>query len=113
MIFVIQDNGQGMSPDQTVNAFNPEIQQGEPSPHGDESSGLGLGIVKRLVEDLKGEFWLDSREGKGTIVRLAFPHSATAHINENVREKQLKQAIDSDRWTFPFARKSNQKTRKI
>jgi signal transduction histidine kinase len=63
---VIGDTGTGMSEKQLALAFKPF--------HSTKRNGLGLGLpmVKRIVERFEGEVELSSQEGKGTEVRLVF-----------------------------------------
>ncbi len=49
-----------------------------PKPTGDESSsGLGLWIVKKLVEAHKGKVWVKSKEGKGSTFIVELPTNLT------------------------------------
>ena len=113
MIFVVQDNGQGMSVEDTKNIFKPYTTAENMSPHGDDSTGLGLSIVNRLMNDIHGELALTTRTGEGTIVRLAFPISAVdpegeyATIEQLIEQKKrIRGALKEDDMKFPFARKS-------
>jgi len=113
MIFVVQDSGQGMSTEDAKNIFQPYTTTETLSPHGDDSTGLGLSIVNRLMKDIHGELALTTRTGEGTIVRLAFPVSAVDPEGENVtveqlieQKKRVREAIKEDDMKFPFARKS-------
>ena len=64
----IQDFGRGMSPEE-IHRIESFVQfEREVS----EQSGLGLGLalVKKLVDIDQGEFWLESEKDKGTIAKL-------------------------------------------
>lgn len=63
---VLSDTGKGMSEEQRTMAFRPffTTKQG--------GLGVGLVLVKRIMERYGGGVTLDSREGEGTSVRLAF-----------------------------------------
>ncbi len=37
-------------------------------------SGIGLTIVKKLVEAHEGKLWIESREGEGTKISVLFPY---------------------------------------
>lgn len=63
---VVSDTGKGMNEEQRSMAFRPFFTT--------KQSGLGVGLVlvKRIMERFGGAVTLDSREGEGTSVRLSF-----------------------------------------
>ncbi|WP_332769587.1 sensor histidine kinase [Pseudomonas koreensis] len=63
---VLSDTGKGMNEEQRSMAFRPFFTT--------KSGGLGVGLVlvKRIMERFGGGVTLSSREGEGTTVRLAF-----------------------------------------
>jgi cell cycle sensor histidine kinase DivJ len=75
-IFEVQDDGAGMSAADLARI-------GEPWAQGDNEeransrvvrgSGLGLAVVKRLVELQGGRFWLESTVGQGTVAKVSLP----------------------------------------
>jgi len=71
-IFRIEDNGQGMSQEQMSNLFQPYYRTEDARESQVEGSGLGLFIVKMLVEAHDGQIEVKSAPGKGStfIVRL-------------------------------------------
>jgi K+-sensing histidine kinase KdpD len=62
------DSGTGMPPEVRAKIFEPFMTYGKK--HG---TGLGMAIVKKIVDDHKGQIEIDSEMGKGTTVRLLFP----------------------------------------
>lgn len=68
----IQDNGIGMSPKQVRQIFNKfyRANHGDTRPSG---TGLGLTIVKYIVEKHNGKVWVDSKLGRGTTVTFTLP----------------------------------------
>jgi two-component system sensor histidine kinase/response regulator len=69
----IQDEGQGLSEDDQKKLFGKFIRL-TPKPTGKEhSTGLGLFIVKKLVEAMNGNVWCESELGKGTSFFVEFP----------------------------------------
>lgn len=60
--FTIEDNGIGIAPEYHKKIFKVFQSLGN---HKD-SSGIGLSIVKKIVELHKGEIWLESKEGEGS-----------------------------------------------
>ena len=76
----IQDTGKGMSPEQLQTLFVPFAagRRGVEAAAGDgltehKSTGLGMTICKRLVEDAGGGITVVSQVGDGTCVRLRLP----------------------------------------
>ena len=56
--FWVQDNGPGLKPDEQLQLFTPFTQLTQTDP---QSNGLGLSIVKRIIEKLGGEIGVDSK----------------------------------------------------
>jgi signal transduction histidine kinase len=70
----VSDNGVGMSDEALHGALEPFGKLGVMTArHEGAGSGLGLSIVIRLMELHGGSFSVDSKPGRGTIVRLIFP----------------------------------------
>jgi signal transduction histidine kinase len=70
--FWVRDNGAGLSPNaqrrifQVFQRFHPELAPGE---------GMGLAIVKRVVERHGGKTWVESQEGVGTTFHITLPNA--------------------------------------
>jgi two-component system, OmpR family, sensor kinase len=72
-IVEISDNGTGMDPDSHARAFD-RFWRGDTSrSRRGAGAGLGLSIVRAIVEAHGGHVTLDSAPGAGTTVRLALP----------------------------------------
>ncbi|MHA1341865.1 MAG: sensor histidine kinase [Promethearchaeota archaeon] len=67
--FEIEDNGVGMPPETMKMIFEPYFT----TKSFIGSKGLGLIIVKNLIEELKGVIYVESQENKGTIMHLIIP----------------------------------------
>lgn len=62
---IVQDNGVGI-PEKDKETLFEEFSSGRMGLGNEVSSGLGLFIVKQLVERINGEISVESKEGKGT-----------------------------------------------
>ncbi|MBS1763641.1 MAG: response regulator [Bacteroidetes bacterium] len=68
--FSISDNGQGIKPQQQKMIF--EIFQTLPNSHNEESAGVGLAIVKKLVEDRGGVVWVSPTSKAGLDIHFTW-----------------------------------------
>jgi two-component system sensor histidine kinase PilS (NtrC family) len=66
------DTGRGMSPDELARLFTPF------STAFDGGTGLGMAIVRRIVEDHGGTIDVESHAGEGTTVTIHLPRDARA-----------------------------------
>lgn len=65
-VFSVKDNGAGMTEEDTWNIFS-LFHKGSQSATRDSSTGIGLNVMKVIVEEQGGKIWLDSIPGKGSI----------------------------------------------
>lgn len=63
----VQDTGEGIEPDSLKKVFNPFFTTKE------KGSGLGLPIVKSIIESHQGTIKIDSAPGRGTAVTINLP----------------------------------------
>lgn len=68
----IVDQGQGMSPEQVERIFD-RFYRGDADNVGIKGLGLGMGIVKQIIDDHAGEIVVKSRPGEGTTVTFTLP----------------------------------------
>jgi PAS domain S-box-containing protein len=73
--FWVKDNGPGLDDGQKAKLFAPftQVHQVHTGGH-----GLGLSIVRRIVEKLDGEAWVESRPGQGSRFGFTLPSAANA-----------------------------------
>lgn len=78
IILTIEDNGVGISEDLHARIFEPNFTS--------KSSGMGLGLtmVRKMVEDYKGEISVKSELGKGTIFTISLPTNVKPRRDEAV-----------------------------
>lgn len=71
MVFAVEDHGVGIPKEQQARIFDRFESRSQGSKH--RGAGLGLSIVKSLVELHGGDMRLDSEPGRGTKVTVRFP----------------------------------------
>jgi len=64
-IFSVKDNGAGMNEEDTWNIFS-LFQKGKNKSNRDSSTGIGLNVMKVIIEEQGGKIWVDSIEGQGS-----------------------------------------------
>ncbi len=70
LVIIVSDTGQGIPEEIKPNVFKPLMTTKA------KGQGLGLAVVKRLIEGLNGEVSFESEEGKGTKFSIELPVSA-------------------------------------
>lgn len=70
VVHTISDNGIGMSEDFQKMLFQPFCQEGRNDNSSTRGSGLGLSIVKHLVDLMGGKIEVESVQGKGSTFRV-------------------------------------------
>jgi signal transduction histidine kinase len=73
----VSDQGIGIPPSDIEKAIAPFSQLGDPMTRRHDGTGLGLSLVKALVELHGGGMSIEGTPGGGTTVRLHFPKSST------------------------------------
>jgi len=71
--FDFSDTGLGMSEEDLKRAFQRGAKLSAKPTGGETSSGLGLWIVKKIVEAHKGKIWIKSSLGVGTVFTIQIP----------------------------------------
>ncbi len=69
VVLEVEDNGIGMNQTELQSCLEPFFTTKEVG----KGTGLGLHIVRGIVEELDGTVTVDSKEGAGTVVRVALP----------------------------------------
>ena len=70
----VSDNGSGIAPEHLPRVFD-RFYRAEPS-RGSDGAGLGLALVKSIVDLHGGTARIQSEVGRGTTVRITFPKGA-------------------------------------
>ena len=71
----VQDEGPGLSENDLAKLFGKFTRLSSKPTGGEHSTGLGLFIVKKLVEAMKGKVWCESQVGQGATFIVEFPTS--------------------------------------
>ncbi len=68
--FWVRDNGPGLTPEEQARLFRPFTRLGKTH---QEGHGLGLSIVQRIAERLRGEVGVESTPGQGSLFFFTLP----------------------------------------
>jgi signal transduction histidine kinase len=79
VVIRVSDNGSGISSDKINRIFNPFYTTKAPG----KGTGLGLFIVKQVVERNHGSIAVESQEGVGTTFTLKFPSTGASLVTHN------------------------------
>ncbi len=73
VVIDVTDNGLGLSESDIKSAFQRGARLSARPTEGESSSGLGLWIVKKLIDAHKGKVWVKSSLGKGSTFSISIP----------------------------------------
>ncbi|SEF84926.1 His Kinase A (phospho-acceptor) domain-containing protein [Caloramator fervidus] len=91
VLILVQDNGIGMTKEEVKDVFN-KYKQMKRNYKENEGTGLGLSLVKKLVELHHGKIWVESKKGKGTKFYLEFPVRLVKE--EGIREQNINSLVE-------------------
>ena len=69
-VFIVKDNGIGMSPEFVEHIFEPFERESSTTKTGIQGTGLGMAITKNIVEMMGGTITVKSEKGKGSEFRV-------------------------------------------
>jgi signal transduction histidine kinase len=83
LLFSVKDNGMGIPKDKQQHLFKKFYQVDTSLTRNVGGSGLGLAISKGIVDAHNGKIWLESEEGKGSIVYFILPKYEQIRSDDN------------------------------
>jgi len=85
ILIKVSDNGIGIPQDQQKKIFTKLFRADNARIMDPDGSGLGLYIVKEIVNNIGGKIWFKSKEGKGTTFYIDYPESGAQKIKTKLR----------------------------
>lgn len=87
---IIKDNGKGIGAEELPRIFERFYRTDSSRNSKQGGSGIGLAIVKKIVESHKGKIWAESVEGEGTTMHLSLLKykDNTCYCIEDKRKKR-------------------------
>ncbi len=97
-IFIIKDNGIGMSPDFVEHIFEPFERESTVTQSGIQGTGLGMAITRNIVEMMNGSIHVESEVGSGSTftVELELKLQDTEKNAAQIRELEGLRALVVD-----------------
>lgn len=92
--FIIEDTGIGIGEDFKEHIFEPFTQEHQDARTNYNGAGLGMSIVKKLVDQMDGTVEVDSRIGEGSVIRITLPVQVVQTPEERPREED--QGVQGD-----------------
>lgn len=96
--FRVSDSGEGMSEEIMSRLFQPFEQESASTAKSHGGSGLGLSIVKNLVELMSGYIACESKKGEGTTFLVSIPFEIPKE--QKVVKKEEKRQADPKEYNF-------------
>ncbi len=93
---IVKDTGIGMSEEFQKKIFDEFERENNSTVSGVQGTGLGMTIVKRLVDLMNGSIEIDSEIGKGTTVYVTFEHRIATDSEIKEFQSQQKEKSTTD-----------------
>ena len=95
IVFKVEDNGIGVPEAQQKKLFKKFFRAGNAQNARPDGTGLGLYLVKRVVEDQGGEVVFESKEGKGSTFGFRIPIHNKIKPNSKAAQKLVSAEVQS------------------
>lgn len=86
--FQVGDNGPGIAQEHLPRLFDRFYRVDESRARDAGGSGLGLSIVKSIVDAHSGQIWVESVVGVGTVVHVVLPCTATVGVPDSSEKRR-------------------------
>jgi len=90
----VRDTGIGITPEDQAMIFERFFRAHDTKISRIEGNGLGLSIVRFVVEKHGGRIWVESTPGKGSVFTFELPRKQAKNVPDGMREGQHKYAND-------------------
>lgn len=87
--WVITDTGIGMSPDFIQHIFDPFTQEHSDARSVYQGTGLGMSIVKKLLDQMHGTISVESRKGEGSRFTVTIPFEIAPGCSKESRQVNI------------------------
>lgn len=77
VVFSVTDDGPGLTDEEQERLFEPLCNVGPEPTDGEDSTGVGLYIVRRIAENHEGRVEVESEKGEGSTFRLLLPAASS------------------------------------
>lgn len=88
--FQIKDSGIGIKEKEKNKVFSRFFKGSNAIAQNFISSGLGLFITKKIINDHKGKIWFESRENRGTVFYFTLPLLRGNHSRDKIEKEKKK-----------------------
>lgn len=101
LVFEVRDNGIGIDPQRLPRIFDRFYQVDDTAQRNYEGTGIGLALVKELVDILHGKITVSSGVNKGTAFRVELPLPKPAQETGSYVYPQETPIPQNDLWVLP------------
>lgn len=85
--FFVKDNGKGIEEEYIDSVFQP-FKRGAAAKRNDGGSGVGLALVKKIIEEHGGRIWVESTVGKGSTFCFTLPKRKEVSSDERAKRNR-------------------------